>query len=712
MTGNVMTDTVRCECPQAFRPCLTSGALVSRSTSRAARALLAGSVAALALTPSAMASPSPIVTTTTSVDYRCKWPLLGVQPLKADWTVRAPQVVDSGELVEYSAQLSSGGNTVNGLAAIAPELSLSGDASAQLALHQPSGAVRTQSVDLDLAPVYSVPKPPAASVDVTARPTSAPLVFDESGPGQIKSAALRLNLMVARPVVGGVVRLTPLTSDLDGNPVSDSDGDPNTFDVYCKPDPSPAKIADVQLGAPYVDAPPAAPGKPAVVLPGRTAVRLDWDGVTHSSGPVVYDLYRDGVRIATAGQYPSTIASRLTPGETYAFQVRAKSPDGKESELSEPVSVTMSAAQNPVLAPFACSLPAGNAFAATLGVERLGTTIHPAGQPVTQGPRRLALFFEGYPTAPSPWPDLGAATIEPAGPQPGGNSLGLLFNWADEASNQRLTAPVTLPAEPQAVARGQRSVVVQSTTAFSVDTSVSGTFYFSWDGDLKQTLIARDASGEALQLDGPGGGPDGNPDTFILDCQYASTIPEPGEIDSVELVQGPPPPASFSYALKGSTTLKTLTKGTLGLTGAIDAQLTLATGAFTADLALNDTSGRLVAAGFLPVTAKVGFVPSGKTTGSLRDGVLTSNSKVRIKVKKVKLFGAIPLAGGNNCQTKNLSDVTLKSTQPEFKPLEGGPLAGTYKISDLNGCGALNGLVSPLTAGGGNTINLMLTPKA
>ncbi len=167
---------------------------------------------------------------------------------------------------------------------------------------------------------------------------------------------------------------------------------------------------------------------------------------------------------------------------------------------------------------------------------------------------------------------------------------------------------------------------------------------------------------------------------------------------------------AYSYSLAGTTTLKTLTKGTLQLSGAIKAQLTLATGAVSADLTLNDTSGRLVAAGFLPVTAKVGFAPSGKTTGSLIDGVLKTNSKVRIKVKEVKLFGAIPLAGGNNCQTKNLSDINLQSTQPEFLPLTGGPLAGTYKISDLNGCGALNGLVSPLTAGGGNTIALNLTP--
>ena len=88
----------------------------------------------------------------------------------------------------------------------------------------------------------------------------------------------------------------------------------------------------------------------------------------------------------------------------------------------------------------------------------------------------------------------------------------------------------------------------------------------------------------------------------------------------------------------------------------------------------------------------------------LDDDQLTANLKLRIKVKSVKAFGVIPLAGGNSCQTKQLSDIALASTD-SFDPTgTGGTLGGTYKISDLNGCGPLNGLVSPLTAGGGNTI--------
>ena len=140
------------------------------------------------------------------------------------------------------------------------------------------------------------------------------------------------------------------------------------------------------------------------------------------------------------------------------------------------------------------------------------------------------------------------------------------------------------------------------------------------------------------------------------------------------------------------------------------AELGLPSGNFTGDLTLDPTSGNLTALGFLPVNAQVAIVPTEKITGSLRGGKLTALAKVRIKLPKVTLFG-LELAGGANCQAKQVSAITLKSTQATFLPLSGGPIAGTFSISDLTGCGALTGIVSPLTAGSGNAIALNLTPK-
>lgn len=165
-----------------------------------------------------------------------------------------------------------------------------------------------------------------------------------------------------------------------------------------------------------------------------------------------------------------------------------------------------------------------------------------------------------------------------------------------------------------------------------------------------------------------------------------------------------------TYAIAGTATLKTLTKGTIALTGTANAAFA-ANGDVSADLVVNPGNAKLTALGFLPVSAKVAFVPSGKTTGTLVGTVLSTTSRVRIKIPEVRLFGAIPLAGGNNCQTKSLSTINLKSNAAGFTKAAGGTVAGTFTISDLNGCGGLNGLVSPLTAGSGNTLSLKLTPK-
>ncbi len=213
--------------------------------------------------------------------------------------------------------------------------------------------------------------------------------------------------------------------------------------------------------------------------------------------------------------------------------------------------------------------------------------------------------------------------------------------------------------------------------------------------DLLLTLTPRLADGTATGLD-----------TFETECTQ-----DPGQdglLGRIEVTGGGS--VSYGYTLAGSSQLKTLTTGAVPLSGSIDAQLELATGAVTADLALDKTKANLVALWLLPVTADIEFVPVGQTTGSLSGGRLTTRSKLTIKLPSITLFGFIPIGGGATCQTKTPSDVTLTSGATRFDPLQGGTLTGTYAISDLQGCGSLNGLVSPLTAGSGNTITLKLTP--
>lgn len=169
---------------------------------------------------------------------------------------------------------------------------------------------------------------------------------------------------------------------------------------------------------------------------------------------------------------------------------------------------------------------------------------------------------------------------------------------------------------------------------------------------------------------------------------------------------------THDYSITGSSQLKTLTKGPVPLSGSVDSALKVATGDFTANLALKNTRARLIALGFIPITADIGFIQSGQTTGTLKDGLLATSSLMKIRIPQVYLFGAIPIAGAGTCQTKRAADIKLSSGATPFVPGTGGTLAGTFAISDLTGCGALNGLLSPLVAGGGNSISIKLTGQA
>ena len=164
--------------------------------------------------------------------------------------------------------------------------------------------------------------------------------------------------------------------------------------------------------------------------------------------------------------------------------------------------------------------------------------------------------------------------------------------------------------------------------------------------------------------------------------------------------------------LTGSAQLRTLIRGTVPLRGDLRfSGLNLGAGTFQADLALAPTQASLVALGFLPVKADLAFVPAAPVTGTLTDQSLSARAKVRIKLPKITLFG-LALGGGSTCQTRLPSSIPLSSAAgAPFELATGGALSGTFSISDLTGCGALTGIVSPLTAGAGNAVAVQLTPK-
>ncbi|MER5268202.1 DUF6801 domain-containing protein [Actinosynnema sp. NPDC002837] len=169
-----------------------------------------------------------------------------------------------------------------------------------------------------------------------------------------------------------------------------------------------------------------------------------------------------------------------------------------------------------------------------------------------------------------------------------------------------------------------------------------------------------------------------------------------------------PPVVEHGYGLTGGTRIKAA-NGTVALTGGIAAALDLSTGAFDADLTLDPATGRFKAFGFVPVKAKLQFAQAAKTTGTLAAGVLRSTSSVTVKLPHVTVLG-IPVSTGPDCRTKTPASIPLESG-PGFDPLAGGVLAGVYTLPALTGCGPLTGLISGLTSGPGNTIEVTLSPR-
>ncbi|TDC44385.1 hypothetical protein E1281_34195 [Actinomadura sp. KC345] len=215
-------------------------------------------------------------------------------------------------------------------------------------------------------------------------------------------------------------------------------------------------------------------------------------------------------------------------------------------------------------------------------------------------------------------------------------------------------------------------------------------------GDLVLTLTPRTTDG----------GPSGL-GTFESECTQ-----DPGQNNVLAEFfvvdeDGENPTGEYAFALDGSSGIKASGE-TLPLTGALGAAIDGTS--LTADLALGPSKTGTRIFGFLPVTVDVAFAAQGETTGTLKDGALTTTSKVVTRLPSFSVFGVIPIGGGDACRTAGPSDLTLTS-ETAFDPETGGALKGTYALPPLTGCGALTDVLSPSLTGPDNTINVTLTPK-
>ncbi|MBM7516291.1 hypothetical protein [Nocardioides nitrophenolicus] len=142
--------------------------------------------------------------------------------------------------------------------------------------------------------------------------------------------------------------------------------------------------------------------------------------------------------------------------------------------------------------------------------------------------------------------------------------------------------------------------------------------------------------------------------------------------------------------------------------------LDIETGDFTATLPLPGTDTRFALAGFVPVTARVDFLPVGRISGRLdvdasSNLVVSGTARYYVRLSNIRIAG-FPTFTGANCRT--VSPVTIPVGTPageSFDLLAGGRLTGSYSIGQFQNCGLNTWLINSVVPGSNNTIDLRVT---
>lgn len=305
-----------------------------------------------------------------------------------------------------------------------------------------------------------------------------------------------------------------------------------------------------------------------------------------------------------------------------------------------------------------------------------------------------------------------------------------------------LSVDMNVPAVPIPATAGAFTVDAKGTTpplTFSAANVGQGTITV---GDLLMRLTPKTAAGAPTGLgtfDAPctqvpgqnnvlqtitivgGGGPTtappttGTPTTAPPTTAATTTTTRPGPTTTrptTPPTSGPSTVIKLAYSVQGTSFISSA-NGNVPVTGSINANFDLAAGTHVSQLTLQPAVGAFRVAGLIPTQAAIEFVPQGNTTGSLVDGKLTAHAVMTIKIRSIVLFGILPIAGGNRCQTSTAVTVDLASPDGQpFDPVNGGKLSGTFTMPSLANCGILGALVNIFVAGPDNTLDINLTPAA
>jgi hypothetical protein len=163
------------------------------------------------------------------------------------------------------------------------------------------------------------------------------------------------------------------------------------------------------------------------------------------------------------------------------------------------------------------------------------------------------------------------------------------------------------------------------------------------------------------------------------------------------------------YTFTGSSYIKKLNTTINIGTGTLAATVDLTTGTSTSTLTVPPSTISMKEFGFIPVTVTTQMVQNGPATGTanLNTNTISSTSSVILEIASISVAG-INIPVGNSCQTSPFS-VTIAS-DPGFTISGGGPISGSFTISNFHHCGITTPILNLLIPGPGNTLNLTLGP--
>ncbi|TQM79707.1 chitodextrinase [Saccharothrix saharensis] len=446
---------------------------------------------------------------------------------------------------------------------------------------------------------------------------------------------------------------------------------------------------------------PSTPANPRATGASASSIGLAWDASTDNVGVTGYEVYNGGTLATTVEGTTATVGG-LAPDTEYSFTVVAKDAAGNRSSASSAVTARTEAApdtEGPT-APAGLAVHDVTQSSVTLGWSASTDNVGVTGYEVFNG-GTLATTVEGTTaTVGGLAPDTEYSFTVIAKDAAGNRSAAGAAVTARTEATPDTQAP-TAPSVLRSTAQTENSVAL-AWDASTDNVGVTGYEVFN-GGTSAATTTGTTAAVGGLRPD--------TEYTFTVVAKDAAGNTS-GASTALKVrtkaTQGPPV-IRYGYGLTGNTKIKAA-NGAIALTGGIDAALNLATGAFEADLTLNPTSGQFRVFGFVPVKAKIEFVQAAKTTGTLAGGVLRSTSSVTVKLPHVSVLG-IPVSTSPDCRTRTPASIPLAS-EPGFDPLAGGTATGVYTLPALTGCGPLTGLISGLTSGPGNTIQVSLAPRS